>query len=163
MEQRYQQKLEYLSSSSATQSRTNSYIDTQQNERASWHGIEANEIAGPPISKTAWSDSKESLSSVADNNSCHRTGHNLEEVYDFNRVQQPKLADFRTDATDIADNGIHDRIQEYKTKMMEYLMEKAELQMVSMEKEYEKKLQETHYKSSNSSPKINSKSSETFV
>lgn len=173
MEKRYERRLQTLSSSSPLQSRTNSFASPPNSRCSSWH----TDVEPSNTSSLGFWNSKESLSSVTNSNGCHRnpSGGGLDQVCDFNGLSHPKISDFVSGEEEKEGGGekdaeqvVQEKIKDYKSKMMEYLMERAEQQMMSMEKEYERKMQEK-FRQQKSLPNLLSSAShvqhksETFV
>lgn len=141
IEKKYQRKIASMSTASAGgRSKTNSLIEEDNSRRASWHAGEF-----------GLTDNKDNL---------EREDETLEEVHDMNGFDKPKLSDF----TDDNEEGevphetkrlIQERVEDYKSKMMEFFMQQAESQMASLELKYEEKLRSLQNQSS--------KKTETFV
>ena len=146
--------------------------------RASWHGnlelCDREQFNDDSLGTGFESGSEESLlSSVADS-SCYNEGTETPEpdnknIEDIDELHKPRLADFMPTENEAAslsgdaNDLIQSRIQEYKSRMMEYLMERAELQITNMEKKFDKKLRTLQRQQSMQPSHISCTPSETFV
>ena len=146
--------------------------------RASWHGnlelCDREQFNDDSLGTGFESGSEESLlSSVADS-SCYNEGTETPEpdnknIEDIDELHKPRLADFMPTENEAAslsgdaNDLIQSRIQEYKSRMMEYLMERAELQITNMEKKFDEKLRTLQRQQSMQPSHISHTPSETFV